>query len=59
MAGRTRDISTGVDHAAIAVHWLGDGDHDLKPRKASGRSHQKNLAEAIAAVAAFAARLSV
>src|SRR4051812_6272273 len=44
---------------AIEVHWLEDGDHDLRPRKAiSGRSYAENLAEAADAVAAFAARVS-
>ena len=44
---------------AIEVHWLEDGDHDLRPRKAiSGRSYAQNLDEAADAVAAFAARVS-
>ena len=44
---------------AIEVHWLEDGDHDLRPRKAiSGRSYAENLGEAADAVAAFAARVS-
>ncbi|RDD62530.1 alpha/beta family hydrolase [Ferruginivarius sediminum] len=38
---------------SIAVHWAEDGDHDLKPRKSSGRSAEENQAEAIAAVARF------
>ncbi len=41
----------------IGLHWLEDGDHDLKPRKASGRTHAQNLEEAIAAAAAFAKAL--
>ena len=36
---------------SIALHWIADGDHDLKPRRASGRSHADALAEAAAAVA--------
>jgi hypothetical protein len=39
---------------AIRLVWAPDGDHDLKPRKASGRSHADNLALAVAAVAALA-----
>jgi predicted alpha/beta-hydrolase family hydrolase len=39
----------------IAVRWLSDGDHDLAPRKASGRTAAGNLAEAIAAADAFLA----
>jgi predicted alpha/beta-hydrolase family hydrolase len=37
----------------IRVHWAEDGDHDLKPRKASGRTAAQNRAEAIAAIAEF------
>jgi predicted alpha/beta-hydrolase family hydrolase len=44
---------------AIDVHWLEDGDHDLRPRKAiSGRSYAENLGETADAVAAFAAARS-
>jgi uncharacterized protein len=43
--------------AVIEIHWAADGDHDLKPRKSSGRSHADNLADAARAVAAFADRL--
>lgn len=28
---------------AVSVHWLTDGDHGFKPRKASGMSEQENL----------------
>jgi predicted alpha/beta-hydrolase family hydrolase len=56
----TRDEVPGYDLSpAIEVHWLEDGDHDLRPRKAiSGRSYAENLTEAADAVAAFAARVS-
>ncbi len=42
---------------AIDIAWMIDGDHSLKPRKASGRSEADNLADAIAAVVAFAGGL--
>ena len=42
---------------SIRVHWLPDGDHSFKPRKASGRTERQNWDEAIAAVAEFAAGL--
>ncbi|MCP5367196.1 MAG: alpha/beta fold hydrolase [Hyphomicrobiales bacterium] len=42
---------------AIRVHWLADGDHGLKPRKASGRTEAGNWAEAMDAIAEFARRL--
>lgn len=41
----------------IRLHWLADGDHGFKPRKASGRTEAQNWAEAIAAVAHFVKRL--
>lgn len=37
----------------IEVCWLHDGDHDLKPRKKSGRTHDQNLDEAVAAITDF------
>jgi len=39
---------------AIRLHWLEDGDHGFKPRKASGRTKAGNWAEAIEALADFA-----
>jgi predicted alpha/beta-hydrolase family hydrolase len=39
----------------ITVQWLPDGDHDLAPRKSSGRTAAQNLAEAASAAAAFLA----
>jgi uncharacterized protein len=42
----------------IALHWAADGDHDLKPRKASGRTHAQNLNAALDAVGAFLAALA-
>lgn len=43
---------------AITVRWLPDGDHDLKPRRASGRTHDENLTDALDAVCEFLAALS-
>ena len=40
---------------AIALNWAVDGDHDLTPRKATGRTLAQNLGEAADAVAAFVA----
>ena len=44
--------------AAIRVQWVGDGDHDLGPRGASGRTRSANLALAADAIAGFAADLA-
>jgi predicted alpha/beta-hydrolase family hydrolase len=38
---------------AVRISWLPDGDHDLKPRQASGHSRQANWTAAADAVAAF------
>jgi len=52
----TRDEVAGYElSSAIELHWLEDGDHDLRPRKAiSGRSYAENLGEAADAVLDFA-----
>jgi len=42
---------------AIRLHWLDDGDHSFKPRKASGRTEAQAWEEAITAIADFAAAL--
>ncbi|QSL95236.1 dienelactone hydrolase family protein [Ectopseudomonas toyotomiensis] len=39
--------------AAIELHWLQAADHDLKPLKASGFSHQQHLQAAVGAIAAY------
>ncbi len=56
----TRDEVPGYGLSpAIDVHWLEDGDHDLRPRKAiSGRTYAQNAGEAADAVAEFAAARS-
>lgn len=41
--------------ACVRLHWLADGDHDLKPRRTSGYSQQDHLAAAARAVADFIA----
>lgn len=41
----------------VQVHWLDDGDHGFKPRKASGRTEQQNWDEALGALAAFLDRV--
>jgi len=40
----------------IRLHWAEDGNHDLSPRKASGRTADQNWREALDAIAAFLAR---
>ncbi|MBK5920772.1 alpha/beta hydrolase [Rhodothalassium salexigens] len=50
----TRDEVAGYPlPATVHLHWAEDGNHDLKPRKASGRSHDDTIDDAVAAVARF------
>lgn len=52
----TRDEVPGYGLSGnIRVHWIEDGDHDLKPRKTSGRTTAQNWAEGVSAVTTFLA----
>lgn len=55
--GNRQSISALKLAPLINIHWLPDGDHDLKPRRASGRTYDDNLAEALDAALAFLATL--
>ncbi len=52
--GRREEVETYPLAPRIRLVWAPDGDHDLKPRKASGRTQAANIALAVAAVAALA-----
>lgn len=41
---------------SIRVHWLEDGNHDLAPRKKSGRTPEQNLSETVETIAGFLTR---
>jgi predicted alpha/beta-hydrolase family hydrolase len=43
--------------AAVELAWLPDGDHDLKPRKTSGRTQQQNWETALGRIVEFLASL--
>jgi predicted alpha/beta-hydrolase family hydrolase len=51
--GNAQEVAAYDLSPAIRIHWVADGDHDLKPRKSSGRSPGEALSEAVAAVADF------
>jgi predicted alpha/beta-hydrolase family hydrolase len=51
--GGPREVEAYALSGLIEVAWIEDGDHDHKPRKKSGRSHEQNLAEVIENVVAF------
>jgi predicted alpha/beta-hydrolase family hydrolase len=46
-------IQEGKINPTIQVHWLEDGNHDLKPRKVSGFSHRQHIDSAIEQMAEF------
>ena len=51
--GNAEEVA-GYDLApSIRLHWAPDGDHDLKPRKASGRTAEQNWREAVDALDGF------
>lgn len=51
--GNAADVAGYALSPALRVHWLGDGDHDFRPRKASGRTVRQNWDEAIETVTTF------
>ena len=38
---------------SVQLHWLNDGDHDLKPRKSSGFSHEEHKATVVNVIKGF------
>ncbi|TAL02977.1 MAG: alpha/beta fold hydrolase [Rhodospirillaceae bacterium] len=57
MGDRDSVTALKLSHA-IKVHWCEDGNHDLVPRKASGRTTEQNWQGALDAGIAFLARLA-
>jgi uncharacterized protein len=55
--GNRTEVASYKLPKAIELHWLADGDHSFKPRKASGRTEPQNWQEAIEAVAGFVKRV--
>lgn len=56
----TRDAFGGAEAFAdirmpahVQLYWIADGDHDLKPRKASGLTHDEALQDAAQALLGF------
>ena len=56
--GTQDEIATYELSDAIQISWVGDGDHDFKPRKKSGFTNDQNLQDAAEAVVSFVASLS-
>ncbi len=53
--GRRDEVESYALSTSIEVTFLPDGDHDLKPRKASGRTREDNWADAVERMALFVA----
>ncbi|HTO21585.1 MAG TPA: alpha/beta fold hydrolase [Spirochaetia bacterium] len=51
--GSRQEIAGYQLSAAIRVSYLPDGDHSFKPRKASGTTYARNMAEAISQAVEF------
>jgi predicted alpha/beta-hydrolase family hydrolase len=57
--GDREDVAGYTFSAAIQIRWIPDGDHDLKPRKVSGRTAPQNWDMAIHEIVAFLESLRV
>ncbi len=55
--GSAEDVETYRLSGAIARHWLDDGDHGFKPRKASGLTEAEHWQGALKAIVQFLAHL--
>lgn len=51
--GTTEDVAVYPLSSKIQIHWLTDGDHGFKPRKASGRTEGENWESAMDAIIGF------
>ncbi len=51
--GNKSEITGYLMSPLCQIEYLPDGDHDLKPRKKSGVSHQDNLAQAVQLIVTF------
>jgi len=51
--GKRNEVEAYGLSDAVQLHWLADGDHGFKPRKASGRTETDNIEEAVAVLTEF------
>lgn len=51
--GKNAEVSGYQLPDNVQVQWLPDGDHDLKPRKASGLTHEDNLRDTLERMTQF------
>jgi len=57
--GTPDEVAGYVLSESIDVQWLPDGDHDLVPRKKSGRTAEENWTGAVEVILAFLARCEI
>ncbi len=55
--GRPNEVASYPLAPAVRIAWIADADHSLMPRKASGRTADDTMDEAIGLAAAFVRRL--
>lgn len=51
--GKPNEVAGYPLSPRVEVRWLADGDHSFKPRKASGRTLDDNIAEALTCITEF------
>ncbi len=56
--GTREEVAGYALSGSIDIHWSPDGDHDQKPRKASGRTAEDNLRDVADRIAGFVSGLS-
>ena len=56
--GTKQEVAGYALSTAVRLHWAEDGNHDLAPRKASGRTKEQNWEEAAQAMTSFLATLT-
>ena len=54
--GTAEEVATYDLSKSVRIEWMADGDHSLKPRKASGATEAQHLAHAVDIAAAFIRR---
>ena len=56
-SGKPEDVGSLVLSPGLRIHWLAEGDHDFKPRRASGLAQKDLIAGAALATREFALSL--
>lgn len=56
--GRQEIVDSYELASALQLHWLEDGDHDLKPRKKSGLTQDEHIANAVESTLQFCQLIS-